>query len=110
MDKEKLLELRSKIVEKTQQLAVNGQGSPEERLQVLFNIIQSGGASLEVLSSAYELIESLNSDDEKLTALLDVLYEVDARISEIPENTAPVQPAEQQHHEAEQQHQEAPQQ
>lgn len=102
MDKEKLLELRSKIVEKTQQLAVNGQGSPEDRLQVLFNIIQSGGASLEVLSSAYELIESLNSDDEKLTALLDVLYEVDARISEIPENTVPSQP-EQQHQEVENQ-------
>lgn len=93
MDKNQLLELRSKIVEKTQQLAVNGQGSPAERLVILLDIIKSGDPTPEVLNSAYELADSLEGDDEKLTALLDILYQVDAQLAAIPD-----QPAQPEHH------------
>jgi hypothetical protein len=80
MEKDQLLELRSKIVQKTQQLAIDGQGSPSDRLQVLLSIIQAGGANAEILNKTFELTESIEGDDEKLSALLEVLYEVDARL------------------------------
>lgn len=81
MQKEQLLELRDKILRSTQEIALRGEGSPAERLQVLMSIIRSGNASIEVLAKAYELVQSTGSDDDKMTALLDVLYEVDAMLA-----------------------------
>lgn len=97
MDKNQLLELRNKIVEKTQQLAVNGQGSPADRLLILLDIIKSGGANAQVLNAAYELAGTIEGDDEKLTALLDILYQVDAQLAAIPEQSEPQ--AQPEHHE-----------
>ena len=91
MQRDQLLELRSKIVESAQQLALNGQGTAEDRLQVLLNVIRSGDASLEVLSRAYELANGIENDDDKLTALLDVLYEVDADLAKSEQSDAPVE-------------------
>jgi len=101
MQKEQLLELRNKIVQSTQDIALRGEGSATERLQVLLNIVRSGGASLEVLSKAYELAQSLEGDDDKLSALLDVLYEVDAKLGEADEQPAEETPHGEAHHEQE---------
>lgn len=81
MQKEQLLELRNKIIQSTQEIAMRGEGSPAERLQVLLGVVRDGDASIEILTKAYELAQSTGSDDDKLTALLDVLYEVDAKLS-----------------------------
>jgi hypothetical protein len=90
MQKEQLLELRSKIVQSTQEIALRGEGSPAERLQVLLSIVRNGDASIEVLSKAYELAQASDSDDDKLAALLDVLYEVDAKLSAEPGESSTV--------------------
>lgn len=50
MHKDQLLELRSKIVSSAQEIALNGNGSPDERLQVLLTIIRDGAASLDILA------------------------------------------------------------
>ena len=108
MQKEQLLELRSKILQSTQEIALRGEGSPAERLQILLSIVRNGDANLEILTKAYELAQSSVGDDDKLTALLDVLYEVDAKISAAGENEdAPQQPQQsdqQEYHEEEQHH------
>jgi hypothetical protein len=90
MQKEQLLELRRKIVQSTQEIALRGEGSPAERLQVLLSIVRNGDASIEVLSKAYELAQASDSDDDKLAALLDVLYEVDAKLSAEPAESGTV--------------------
>lgn len=82
MQKEQLLELRSKIVQSAQTLALKGSGEPEERLQVLLNLVRSGDANLEMLTKVYELSQTIGNDDDRLSVLLDVLYEVDAKLSQ----------------------------
>ena len=95
MHKEQLIELRNKILQSTQEIALRGEGSEAERLQILLSIVRSGNASIEVLTRAYELVQSSENDDDKLSVLLDVLYEVDAKIAAeddaagTPDNTAP---------------------
>lgn len=90
MQKDQLVELRNKIAQSAQELALKGEGSVEDRLQILMSIIRGGDASLEVLTKAFELAESIQNDDDKLGAMLDLLYEVDARLVDIDE-----QPSEQ---------------
>lgn len=101
MQKEQLLELRSKVVQAAQAVALNGDGAPEERLQVLLSFVRSGDANLEILTKVYELSQTISNGDDKLSVLLDVLYEVDAKLNqeEAPRNDAsnetspPPQPA-----------------
>ena len=81
MQQDQLLELRSKIIKSTQELALRGAGTVAERLRILLSSIAQGGADLEVLSRAFELTQELEDDDERLSALLDVLYEVDEKIA-----------------------------
>lgn len=92
MDKNRLLDLRTKIVQRAQQLAMESQAPATERLQVLLGLIRSGGADLEVLTKAYELTESVENDEGKLSTLIDVLYEVDARLAESDSSQEPQQP------------------
>ncbi len=103
MQKDQLLELRNKIVQSTRELALKGEGAAADRLQVLMGLVRDGDADLETLTRAYELIQSIQGDDNKLTALLDLLYEVDAKITsadEAPQQAhAEVAPEHQQHHE-----------
>lgn len=82
MHKEQLLELRSKIVQSAQTLALRGNGEPEERLQVLLSLVRSGDANVEMLTKVYELSQTIHDDDDKLSVLLDVLYEVDAKLNQ----------------------------
>ena len=72
-----LLELRQKVVNRAKELALNGDGSAQDRLQILMGIARSGNADYDVLSAAFDLSNSLPSDDDKLSALLDILYEID---------------------------------
>ena len=92
MQRDQLLELRNKIVHSTQEIALKGTGSPVERLQVLMSIIHDGEASTEVLTRAFELAQSIEGDDDKLTSLLDLLYAIDVKLGE-EEASSESQPA-----------------
>jgi len=92
MQRDQLLELRSKIVQSTQEIALKGTGSPVDRLQVLMSIIRDGDASTEVLTRAFELAQSMEGDDDKLTSLLDLLYAIDVKLGSNEEESEP-QPA-----------------
>jgi len=92
MQRDQLLELRNKIVHSTQEIALKGTGSPVERLQVLMSIIHDGDASTEVLTRAFELAQSIEGDDDKLTSLLDLLYAIDVKLGE-EEASSESQPA-----------------
>jgi len=108
MQKDQLLELRNKIVHSTQEIALKGTGSPVERLQVLMSIIHDGEASTEVLTRAFELAQSIEGDDDKLTSLLDLLYAIDVKLGEeeVSSESQPAQDAPQpeQEHDQHEQH------
>ena len=82
MQNDQLLELRNKIVQSAQQVALHGEGSEAERLQLLLGIIRGGDATIEVLTKAYELSQSIEGDEDKLSTLLYLLYEVDIKLGE----------------------------
>ena len=94
MQKQQLLELRGKIVKRAQAIVLDGTGSTEERFQVLMNIIRSGDADFDILTKTYELAETIENDDAKLSALLDILFEIDAQLSGDEEGAALAQAAE----------------
>ena len=77
MQKDQLLKLRENIVAATQEIALNGDASPEERLQILMNTVRDGRADVNVLTKVFELVSDLDGDDQKLPMMLDLLYEVD---------------------------------
>ena len=72
-----ILDLRQRVVDRAKELALHGNGSPQDRLQILMGLARSGRADYDVLSAAFELSNNLPSDDDKLSALLDILYEID---------------------------------
>ena len=81
MNRDELLALREQIVDTTRQLALDGNASTEDKIDILIGLIHSGDSSPELFHRAYETASSLESDDKKMDAMLDLLYEVDARIS-----------------------------
>lgn len=81
MEKEQLIELRKKIVASAQEIALHGDGSAADRLQILLSLIRDGVGDTNVLSKAFELAQTLENPDDKLSTLLDLLYEVDAKIT-----------------------------
>lgn len=81
MDIESLLEIRKKIVQNAQELAMNGAGDANSRLSVLMELIRGGAADTGVYSAAFELINKKEGDDSRLDGYLDLLYEVDQAIA-----------------------------
>lgn len=89
MQRDQLLELRNKIVHSTQEIALKGSGSPVDRLQVLMSLIHDGNANIEVMTRAFELAQSMEGDDDKLTSLLDLLYAIDVKLGDNEAITEP---------------------
>ncbi len=79
--KNALLELRGQIVAQTKKLALEGTGAPESRLQVLMEVIRSGDSTADTYKSAYEIMQQLPSDDDKMNGMLDLLFEIDKDIA-----------------------------
>jgi hypothetical protein len=79
--KNELLELRAQIVAQTKKLAVEGNGSPEARLQILMEVIRSGESSVDMYKSVYEIMQQLPGDDDKMNGMLDLLFEIDKGIA-----------------------------
>jgi len=76
-NKNELIELRSQIVARTKLLALDGTGTPESRLQILLEVIRSGESTLDIYKTTFGIIQQLSNDDEKLDAMLDLVFEID---------------------------------
>ena len=81
MDQDELLKLREEAVAYTQKLALEGDASPVERMEVLLGLLRSGDASLELMRRVYETAQQLPEDSAKLDAMLDLIYEIDTQLA-----------------------------
>ena len=77
MSQNELLSLRKRIVDDVIPLAIDGADNPPDRFEVLLRIIQSGNASMAVYERAYEVAKSIEDSDDKLTALMSLVEEID---------------------------------
>lgn len=82
MQLDALIELRKQIAQNAQELALNGAGSVEERVSVLMGIIRASEPDRAVYARVYEMIRQVDDNDAQMGYLLDLLYEIDAKISE----------------------------
>lgn len=76
-EKNELLELRAQIVAQTKKVALEGSGSPEARLQVLMEVIRAGESTVDTYKATYDISQQLSGDDDKMNAMLDLLFEID---------------------------------
>lgn len=94
MNREELLRLRAEIIASARQLAIDGVGEPSDKLEVLMSLIRSGDTSQELLSRAYQTAQQLSQDSDKLSAFLDIVYEIDAELASNEEETTESTPHE----------------
>lgn len=87
---QELLELRKKIIEGARELAMSGDIAAETRLNVLLELSKDGGDPAAALNQAYDAAQIVGSDDDKLNAFLDILYEIDTHLA--PTSTISEQP------------------
>jgi len=81
MNQDELLALRAEIVNRTRDIALEGDVSPAEKLEVLMSLIGSGDSTPDLLRKAYELSGQLPEDSDKLDAMLELLFAIDERLS-----------------------------
>ncbi|HSW92552.1 MAG TPA: hypothetical protein VLH14_01575 [Patescibacteria group bacterium] len=81
-DTNELLDLRNRIITDTKQLALAGQGDPQERLQVIMEMIKGGDSNPELFTAAYDLIAKIPADDDRLQESLNLLFEIDQTIGQ----------------------------
>ena len=79
MNRDELLELREKLVNKTRKLALSEESDPARRLEVLMGLIRSGDASREMIHQAIETVEQIPEED-RLDVYLDLIFEIDAQL------------------------------
>lgn len=77
MNQDELIALRKKILNDVMPLVVEGVENTPDRFTLLLRIIQSGDASADVFQKAYESAASIEEKDEKLSALMSLLDEID---------------------------------
>lgn len=87
-----LLDLRNKIITDTKQLALSGQGDPQERLQVIMEMIKGGDSNPELFTAAYDLIGKIPADDDRLQESLNLLFEVDQALGRQEEGQSALTP------------------
>jgi len=85
--KNELLELRSQIAAQAKQLTLDSTGDPDARLQILMEVIRSGESTLDIYKTTYEVIQQLSDDDDKVSAMLGLIYEIDKDIAVQGANT-----------------------
>lgn len=83
MNKEELMELRSRITEGVSRLAVDGNGNEQERIRILLDVIGAGGANREIYETAFRLVSEQDDAGSKLDRFLDLLYGVDQDITRL---------------------------
>ena len=102
MNQDELIALRKKILNDVMPLVVDGVDNTPDRFTLLLRIIQSGDASPTVFEKAYESAASIEEKDEKLSALMSLLDEIDFNLvapdeesESSTEENQPQQPVEQ---------------
>ncbi len=81
VDKEEILKLRDQVAQDAQQLVLSGNGDEAKQLVTVFDLVQTGKASPELLRRAYELVQLLPDGDDKLDYLMSLLDELDTRLT-----------------------------
>ena len=89
MNKDELLALRAEIVSRTRDIALEGDVSPSEKLEVLMNLIGSSESTPDLLRKAYELSGQLPEDSDKLDVMLKLLFFIDEQLSSSQDNQQP---------------------
>ncbi len=77
MNKEELLGLRERILAATVPLVLETAANGTEKFSLLVRIIHAGNASSEIYTKAYEAAQAIEDKDERLSALMDLLDEVE---------------------------------
>ncbi len=97
MTQDELLDLRKRILGDVMPLVVDSAGSAPDRFELLLRIIQSGEASAELYSKAYETARAIDSNEEKIDALMLLVDQIDFEIqSSDVEDAAALYPSQQQ--------------
>ncbi|MEI6053745.1 MAG: hypothetical protein WCQ49_00055 [Candidatus Saccharibacteria bacterium] len=77
MDNNQAAALRDKILAEIQPLMIDGVNDGSDKFDLLMRVIQTGKATNEMFSRAYESAKLIEDKEEKLDALLALLDEID---------------------------------
>ncbi len=77
MNKEELVKLREQILSDIVPLVVDNADSGPDRFSLLLRLIQAGGAPESVYKRAYESAKQIDNTDDRLSALLSLVDEID---------------------------------
>ena len=91
MDQTGLVSLRKQIVNQMQQMAFDGDGEPNARLQIMLEMMRSDSATTDMFPKAYEVAQQIEDSDEKMNAMLDLIFEIDRRVA-AGQNEQPSEP------------------
>jgi len=91
MDNNQVTVLRDKILADIQPLMIDGVDDGPEKFDLLMRVIQTGKATNDMFTRAYESTKLIEDKEEKLDALLALLDEIDLSTEQKVEDTpAPV--------------------
>ena len=90
MTQDELLDLRKRILGDVMPLVVDSAGSAPDRFELLLRIIQSGDANVELYGKAYEAARAIDSNEEKIDALMALVDQIDFEIQSSDDYDAPV--------------------
>ncbi|MDR2336508.1 MAG: hypothetical protein LBE03_00165 [Candidatus Nomurabacteria bacterium] len=89
MDTNKLKELKSKISEIMQPIALEPSGDPVVDFDLLMNIIRVGNANNDIYQKAFDAASSIKDRSAKMNALLDLMTEIDITLNAESPTEAP---------------------
>jgi len=82
MNREQLLALRKQILDATVPLVLESESLGDDKFSLMLRLIHAGNASGEVYQKAYEAAQAIQDKEERLSALLGLLDEVDIDLGE----------------------------
>lgn len=82
MNRDELLKLRGEVVSSARTLALESQADPRDKLDVIMSLIRSGDKTPDLMYQSYEIAKQLGSDEQKLNAMLDIIYEIDTELTD----------------------------
>ena len=81
MDTQGLVELRQKIIDESLPEMMGSVGSPEDRADLIINIIRSGRRDLDLYKQAFEAIKEIEDKNIKVRLMFDLLSLIDSSIN-----------------------------
>lgn len=82
MNREELLALRTQILDATVPLVLESESLGDDKFSLILRLIHGGNATGEVYQKAYETAQAINDKEDRLSALLGLLDEVDIDLSD----------------------------